>query len=93
MYFSSSENASASDVSLLVSSISNSCEDIGPRSYCCRCGPARSPREAMKWLLAVAMIVFVITISDRAVEFLTAASVILGTPIRALFERSSEKPA
>lgn len=39
------------------------------------------------------MIVFVITISDRAVEFLTAASVILGTPIRALFERSSEKPA
>jgi hypothetical protein len=50
-------------------------------------------REAMKWLLVLTMVVFVATTSDRAAEYLAAGSVVLGTAIRAWFERSSEKPA
>ena len=50
-------------------------------------------REAMKWLLVITMIVFVVTTSDRAAEYLAAASVVLGTAIRAWFERSLQKSA
>ena len=50
-------------------------------------------REAMKWLLVITMIVFVVTTSDRAAEYMAAASVVLGTAIRAWFERSLQKSA
>jgi len=64
-----------------------------PAAVRLRLWPDAVVREAMKWLLVLTMVVFVATTSDRAAEYLAAGSVILGTAIRAWFERSSQKPA
>lgn len=53
--------------------------------------PHAVTREAMKWLIVLTMAVFVVTASDRAAEYLSAASVVLGTAIRAWFERTRQK--
>lgn len=49
-------------------------------------------REAVKWCLAVSMIVFVITLKDRVADILVAASFVIGLICNApFFDRSSKE--